>query len=237
LLREISPAASQDFVRRRTIQGRPDLKRTYIHNFDARWELFPSRTEVLAASIFYKHFRDAIETVVKDDGGNLSYQNTESAYAYGAELEARFGFGYLADALDDLIFGANFAFIQSRVELASDVLDLATSKKRPLSGQSPYVVNLTLGYSPADTGLSLNVFYNVFGRRIQEVGIRQKPDVYEEPFHSLDFTASYQLGDHWTLGATATNLLFQDSIVREGTFEFSRIKRGSSFGLRLGFSN
>ena len=47
LLREISPAASQDFVRRRTVQGEPSLKRTYIHNFDVRWELFPTQTEVL----------------------------------------------------------------------------------------------------------------------------------------------------------------------------------------------
>jgi outer membrane receptor protein involved in Fe transport len=98
-------------------------------------------------------------------------------------------------------------------------------------------VNLTLGYSPADTGLSLNVFYNVFGRRIQEVGIDHKPDVYEEPFHALDFTASYQLDERWTLGATATNLLFQDAIVHEGKFEWSRVDRGSTFGLRLGFAN
>jgi hypothetical protein len=237
LLREISPAASQDFVRRRTIQGNPDLKRTYIQNFDVRWELFPTKTEVVAISGFYKRFRDAIETVVKNDGGDLSYQNTKGAYAYGAEVEGRFGLGYLAEALEDLTFGANFALIRSRVELAADVLDLATSKERPLSGQSPFVVNLTLGYSPADTGLSLNVFYNVFGRRIQEVGIRNKPDVYEEPVHSLDFTASYQLDAHWTIGATATNLLFQDSVVREGEFEFSRIEKGSSFGVRLGFAN
>ena len=237
LLREISPAASQDFVRRRAIQGQPSLKRTYIHNFDVRWELFPSSTEVFAVSGFYKAFRDAIETVVQNDGGDLSYQNTQGARAYGAEVEGRVTLGFLSDALDTLVLGANFALIRSEVELASDALNLATSRERPLSGQSPFVVNVTLGYSPADTGLSLNVFYNVFGRRIQEVGIRGKPDVYEEPVHSLDFTASYQLGEHWTLGATATNLLFQDAIVHEGPYEFSRIKKGSSFGLRLGFAN
>ena len=237
LLRELSPAVAQDFVRRRTTQGEPALKRTYIQNFDARWELFPARTEVLAASVFYKRFIDPIETIIADKQGNLTYDNTQNAYDYGIELEARTGLGHLASALEDVTFGANFAAIKSQVELSLDQAKNAYSRKRPLAGQSPFVVNLTLGYSPADTGLSLNAFYNVFGRRIQEVGRGLLPDVYEEPFHSLDFTASYQLDEHWTLGATATNVPFQDAVVHQAKFEFSHIKKGSSFGVRLGYAN
>ena len=104
-----------------------------------------------------------------------------------------------------------------------------------MAGQSPYVANLSLGYSPADTGLSLNLFYNVFGRRIAEVGLLGMPDVYEEPFHSLDFTASYQLGEHWMLGLSATNLLFQQLVIDQGGFDISRIDKGATFALRLGF--
>jgi outer membrane receptor protein involved in Fe transport len=219
------------------VQGNPDLRRTYIHNLDARWELFPSQTEVLAASVFYKIFLDPIEAIILDTRGNLTFENTESARNYGVELEARTGLGRFGDALEDFVLTINFAWIHSSIALSDDQLMTATSQERPLQGQSPYVANLSLGYSPSGTGLSLNLFYNVFGRRISEVGRNRIPDSYEEPFHSLDFTASYQLAEHWTLGVSATNLLLQQAVVEQGGLEISRIDRGTSFGVRLGFAN
>jgi TonB dependent receptor/Carboxypeptidase regulatory-like domain/TonB-dependent Receptor Plug Domain len=237
LVRELAPFRVQDFVRRRNVQGNPDLRRTYIHNLDARWELFPSPTEVLAASVFYKIFLDPIEAIVLDTRGNLTYENTESARNYGVELEARTDLGRFGDALEDFVLAINFAWIHSSIALSDEQLMTATSQERPLQGQSPYVANLSLGYSPSGTGLSLNLFYNVFGRRISEVGRNRIPDSYEEPFHSLDFTASYQLAEHWTLGVSATNLLLQQAVVEQGGLEISRIDRGTSFGVRLGFAN
>jgi outer membrane receptor protein involved in Fe transport len=237
LVRELAPFRVQDFVRRRNVQGNPDLRRTYVHNLDARWEMFPSQTEVLAASVFYKFFLDPIEAIILDTRGNLTFENTESARNYGLELEARTGLGRFGDALEDLVLTVNFAWIHSSIELSDDQLMTATSQERPLQGQSPYVANLSLGYSPSGTGLSLNLFYNVFGRRIVEVGRNRIPDSYEEPFHSLDFTASYQLAEHWTLGMSATNLLLQQAVVEQGGLEISRIDRGTSFGVRLGFAN
>lgn len=237
LVRELSPVFYQDFVRRRTITGQPDLKRTKIQNFDARWEAFPSKTEVFAASVFYKLFADPIETSVQDADGNLSYQNIEKAQSYGFELEARASLGRIAEDLEDFTVQGNFALIRSRVTMSDEQRMLATSKQRPMAGQSPYVANLSLGYAPADTNLSLNVFYNVFGPRIVEVGTLGIPDVYEQPFHSVDFTASYQLDAHWTVGASATNLLFQKIVLKQDKFDFSRIDKGAVFALRLGFVN
>jgi outer membrane receptor protein involved in Fe transport len=235
--RELAPFEVTDFVRRRTVKGNLDLKRTYVHNFDVRWELFPGSTEVLAASVFYKVFLDPIEAIVLDTRGNLTFENIESARNYGAELEARFGLSHIAEALEDFVVTANFAWIRSRVTLYEEQVMTATSRERPLAGQSPYVANLSLGWTPADTGLSLNLFYNVFGRRIAEVGRNRIPDSYEEPFHSLDLTASYQLDEHWTLGASATNLLLQESVIEQGGLETSRVDRGTAFGVRLGFAN
>lgn len=237
LVRELSPVLYQDFVRRRTITGQPDLKRTYIQNFDARWEAFPSKTEVLAASVFYKIFADPIETSVQDGDGNLSYQNIDKAQSYGFELEARTTLGRIAEDLEDFVIQGNFALIRSRVTMSEEQQMKATSKQRPMAGQSPYVANLSLGYSPAATNLSLNLFYNVFGPRIVEVGTLGIPDVYERPFHSVDFTASYQLDEHWTLGASATDLLFQEIVLKQSKFDFSRINKGATFALRLGFVN
>jgi outer membrane receptor protein involved in Fe transport len=237
LLREMSPFQNNDYVRRRIITGNPDLERTYVHNFDVRAEWFPTALEVLAASVFAKSFRNPIESVFTTSQGDLTFQNIPSAQNYGVELEARTTLGRLSEALDSFAIGVNVAFIASEVTLTDEQATRATSKRRPLAGQSPYVANLSLGYSPEDTGLSLNAFYNVFGPRIQDVGASDLPDVYEQPFHALDLTASYELGENWTLGATVTNLLLQSRRVTAGGFDWSVIDEGMGFGLRLGLEN
>jgi outer membrane receptor protein involved in Fe transport len=236
LLRELSPLPIPDPIRRRTVQGNPDLKRTYVHNLDARWEIFPSATEVLAASAFYKVFQDPIEPTAPSRS-TLTYENVDSADNYGLELEARAGLDRFTDALEGLVLTANIALIKSKVTLSEAQLMMLTSAERPLAGQSPFIVNVAVAYAVPSTDLSLNVLYNVFGKRISEVGVRGLPDVYELPFHSLDFTASYQLDDHFTLAASATNLLWQETVLRQGDYDFSRIDRGMGFGIRLGYAN
>ena len=104
-------------MRRRYAQGNPALERTKIHNFDVRWELFPTPTEVFAISGFYKLFQDPIETVVLDQNGNLSFENINGAQNYGAELEARLSLGLISPALDEFNALANLALIQSNVDL------------------------------------------------------------------------------------------------------------------------
>ncbi|HWO12342.1 MAG TPA: TonB-dependent receptor, partial [Polyangiaceae bacterium] len=235
LTRELSPFLNQDFVRRRYAQGNPELQRTIIHNFDLRWELFPTPTEVFAISGFYKIFEDPIETVVLDQNGNLSYENIQRAQNYGAELEARVSLGTLSPALSSFNALANLALIRSTVTLSDEQRRLATESERPLAGQSPYVANLALGYD-SEGGLSAYVYYNVFGRRIQDVGRLGLPDVYEEPFHALDATVFYKMDNGLTLGASASNLLFQPVLVTQGGSDFSRAERGANFGLSVSWS-
>jgi TonB-dependent receptor len=236
LVRELAPFLNQDFVRRRYAQGNPDLERTFIHNFDLRWELFPSPTEVFAVSAFYKVFQDPIETVVLDQNGNLSFENIDGAQNYGAELEARISMGLISPALDRFSALANLALIESKVQLSDEQRRLATESERPLAGQSPYVANLALGYDSEETGVSAYVYYNVFGRRIQDVGRLGLPDVYEEPFHALDATVFWKMPSGLTLGASASNLLFQPVLLTQGGSDFSRAERGANFGLSLSYS-
>ena len=60
-LRELAPFAYSDFFGGRRTSGNPDLELTHITNADLRFEYFPRLSEVLAFSIFYKRFEDAIE--------------------------------------------------------------------------------------------------------------------------------------------------------------------------------
>ncbi len=236
LVRELAPFLNQDFVRRRYARGNPDLQRTFIHNFDVRWELFPTPTEVFAVSGFYKIFKDPIETVVLDQNGNLSFENIDGASNYGAELEARIGLGLLSPALERFNALANLALIASAVDLSPEQQRLATRSKRPLAGQSPYVANLALGYDAEDIGISAYVYYNVFGRRIQDVGRLGLPDVYEEAFHALDATVFWKLRSELTLGLSGSNLLLSPALQTQGGQDFSRSKRGANFGLSLAWA-
>jgi len=131
---------------------------------------------------------------------------------------------------------ANLALIRSTVSLSPEQQRLATESERPLAGQSPYVANLALGYDADGSGLSAYLYYNVFGRRIQDVGRLGLPDVYEEPFNALDATVFYKLDGGLTLGASASNVLFQPILVTQGGSDFSRAERGASFALSVSWS-
>jgi hypothetical protein len=236
VVRELAPVFNRDYIRRRNIIGNPDLLRTYIHNFDVRWELFPTDVEVLAASVFYKRFLHPIESVIER---NLDYtfRNIKGATNYGVELEARVGLDRAWSALEDFSLGANLALIRSEIEIDSEDLTIATNAKRPMAGQSPYVANLSLGYADDATGLTLNLFYNVFGRRVRDMGLEGLPDTYEEAFHSVDVSASYKLSAHFTLSASAQNLLLQPARVTQGDVVISRTEEGLTFGVGLQFKN
>jgi TonB dependent receptor/Carboxypeptidase regulatory-like domain/TonB-dependent Receptor Plug Domain len=236
LVRELAPFLSQDFVRRRATQGNPDLQRTFIHNFDLRWELFPTPTEVFAVSTFYKLFQRPIETVLLNQGGDITYQNIEGATSYGAEIEARVGMGLLSAALERFSVVANLALIESRVTLSEEQQGVATQSERALAGQSPYVANVSVGYDSEETSLSAYLFYNVFGRRIQDVGRGGLPDIYEEAFNALDATVFWKATSQITVGASASNILLQPTRVTQSGVDVISSERGANFGLSLSWS-
>jgi outer membrane receptor protein involved in Fe transport len=235
-IRELVPYLFADFARQRTIQGNPLIGRTFIHNLDLRWEWFFGNEDVLAATVFYKYFRDPIEQVVLDRNGNITFENVDAAQNVGGEVEARMSFGRFHRSLDWLSMGANLTLVYSRVRLNDEQRASATSAERPLAGQSPYVANLSLGFSPGDTGVTAALYYNVFGRRIVDVGRLGLPDTYEQPFHSLDLMISYEPIEHLQLRFTARNLLYRSVVLEQGGIEVRRYRPGISLGIKLSYS-
>jgi len=202
--REIAPAQYFDYARRRAISGNPMLEQTTIHNADLRWETYLGPTELVAASVFYKHFVKPIERTLEEtsSGQNVGFVNAPSADLYGLELEARASVGRVVPALSELTLGANLSIIHSQIGIAG--------VERPLQGQSPYVANLSLGYDHERTGTQADLLYNVFGSRIEEVGAHGNDgNVYEESVHRLDLTVAQRLSKQLKLKLAGTNLLAQ----------------------------
>ncbi|WP_434384664.1 TonB-dependent receptor domain-containing protein [Melittangium boletus] len=237
--RELAPFLFYDFVRRRNVSGNPSLRETRIHNLDARAEWFVGDNEVLAASAFYKHFRDPIERVINSNpqGSDLVFENADGAKSYGMELEARASLGRLTPALSRFRAAANVTLIQSTIVLTDPrKLGLQTNSNRPMQGQSPYVINLNLGYDRPESGTEVALLYNVSGPRISEVGVQQLPDVYEVPFHRLDLTVSQKLGGRTQLKLTGSNLLDSAVTLSQGDITILTYRPGLAFSASLGWS-
>lgn len=235
--RELAPILYRDFRENRNVSGNPDLEQTTIQNYDLRLEYFPGATEVLAASVFAKRMKDPIEqTVVGAEKGSLTFTNSEEAEIIGFELEARIGLSYLTAALDDFGLTANYTWVDSEVSLTEEQRRLSSNATRPLQGQSPYVINVGLLYERPDWGTTAQVLYNVFGRRLTEVGSLGLPDRYEEPVHRLDVVASQGLGAGFSLKLAATNLLDEEVVETVGDIEVSRYRPGVGASASLGWS-
>ena len=231
--RELAPFLYYDYIRRRDISGNPNLVTTHIHNADLRWEWFPSEDEVFAVSAFYKQFVDPIEQVIANVNADATFQNADGGNILGAEVEARTTLGRITPALDKFRVGTNVSVMRSRVQIGDDAMSqLLTSRNRALYGQSPFVVNLNLGWANPKIA-DVNVLYNVIGARIVDVGISGLPDIYEKPVHRIDVVASRMMRKDLRLKLAVSNVLNQKVTLEQGDITVNSYTPGVAFSLGL----
>ncbi|MBN2340169.1 MAG: TonB-dependent receptor [Deltaproteobacteria bacterium] len=233
--RELSEAPFNDVTGGRETVGNPDLKRATIDNFDVRWDWFFAPGELISFGGFFKRFEDPIEvSLIQTAQIGTSWRNARGAKNVGLEFDFKKSFNWISEALQDMYFATNASFIRSRVEL--DPEGIQTTNERPLQGQSPFVINAQVGYDDVDSGLSLVLLYNVFGRRISEVGAVGLPDTYEQPFHQMNFVAKKKFKKHYQLSFKIGNILNQAVEFKQGGHTTFYYKKGVSFSLGAGYS-
>lgn len=231
--RELSPATYNDVTGGRQYFGNPDLARATLTHVDLRWEHYPSARDLVSVGAFYKHFDRPIEVVVVPSAQlSVTFANAAAAHNLGLELELRKSLDPLGPALADLYLAGNLALIDSRVEL-DQLGTIQTSRDRALQGQSPWVVNLQLGWEPVELGTHVTLLWNVFGPRIIEVGALGAPDTYEQPFHQLDLVWQQRFEGDWELGFKAQNLIDPPTHVTQGGETLARGRRGRALSLSL----
>ena len=187
--REIAPFLFYDYENEAARVGNSQLKTAKIDNLDLRYEFYPTKGETVSLGAFYKKFDQPIENVtqITTEQPQFNYANADNAYNYGLELEIRKSFKEMTDNLylGRLSTNINASYIVSEVDLGANVTSQA--QVRALQGQSPYIVNVALGYAD-ETGFSANLTYNRFGNRIFSVGDRNFPTIYELSRNNLDLT-------------------------------------------------
>lgn len=229
--REIAPFAFYDFNLDAVVAGNPALERTSIINYDLRWEYYPTGGELVSVSAFYKDFKNPIEFINEPNVGagsrKFGYANAPNAVNYGAELEIRKNFAFAdkwfnTEVFSNLIFTGNFSYIFSKVDLSN--FGDASTGKRPLQGQSPYIINAGLQFNEPKTNLGFSVMVNRCGRRIAYVGNTGMPNIYENPRTVLDAQITKRffkkLDAKITLGdILAQNLVFYQDLNENKKFD------------------
>jgi TonB-dependent receptor len=219
--RELSPVATEEFIFGDEFIGNPDLSISRITNYDLRWEWFMRPGDVLAVSLFHKELEDPIELISFGVANRVFVQpvNFETGQVRGLELEARTALDPLAGWLRGVELGANFATIDSEVDIPQAEQDSLApygldTRKRRLQGQPDLLGNLNLSYDNERLGLSTSVLYNYVGETLSTGAARGVedgvPDAFERPSKTVDLSYKQEVArarTHLSVALRVRNLL------------------------------
>jgi hypothetical protein len=125
---------------------------------------------------------------------------------------------------------------QEEVENSQNIDPEYDQTTRPFQGQAPYVVNAILSYILPESGLELALAYNVSGEKLYNISLFATPDVYEQPFHSLNFKVAKRFAEHFQASLHLRNIL-NDTNVKTNTFHGEDyIAESYSIGRSIGLS-
>ena len=197
--KEASIAEIFDPLSNMTFIGNIKLRPSYIDNLDLIFEIFGDKNELFAVSGFYKSFQDPIELSYYESATeNFQPKNLGNAKVFGIEFEMR---KQISQAIG---ININASIIESKQEYGTSELNLRTNglrvgeslgTYRRLQGQSPYLINSSIDYKD-ENGLITGLFFNMQGKTLEVVGTGFAPDVYTQPFESLNFNLSKKIGEN-----------------------------------------
>jgi TonB-dependent receptor len=218
--KEMGPVLTQDFGESTYFVGNPFLKLSSVNNYDFRAEWFTRPGEVISLGLFYKEIDAPIEQTVfgeANTGTFLKYVNSDLGQLWGWEVEFRKRLDQLHVTLKNFSIFFNFTQIQSQVTLSEQQIEVRNDSgipgdTRPLQGQPTYVLNTGLNYDNPEYMFYSGIYFNVSGEFLYAAGGGTEPglalpDVYEQPFPSLDFNLTQGLTENWKMTFRGKNLL------------------------------
>lgn len=258
--KELSFAQIIDPVTNRTFNGGlfpngtwdGDLQPTYINNIDFRWEWFMEKGQIYSVSAFYKSFENPIELVripLNTTGFEYQPRNVGNGQVWGLEFEATKSLEFLGKKFENLSASGNVTIVESLIDMTDAEFNARELNKRDgqtidneraMAGQAPYVINFGITYNNRDNGIKSGIFYNVKGPTLLIVGTGFVPDIYQEPFHNINFGFSKSLGEdkNTSIDLNVDNILNDD---RESYFDsyqaareyFTRLSPGTSVSVGI----
>ncbi|WP_211172600.1 carboxypeptidase-like regulatory domain-containing protein [Chitinophaga sp. Ak27] len=236
-IRELTNVFEFDPFQQALVVGNPHLVNQQTKSYDFRWEWFPNKGEVLAASFFAKEINSQLEKVfIQNSDGvkatypefpTIAYQNNpNTGHVWGIELEVVKNLGLLWRPLQHFFLGSNLMIASSNVDKNNERLDAAriidrqSPEKSPLFEQAPYSVNGFLNYANEQWGTDFTATFNMVGERLIQVNMDGAPDLYSRPTPVLDLVFSQKLAKRLVIKGFAKNLLnsaFEEVYSNPGT--------------------
>jgi outer membrane receptor protein involved in Fe transport len=189
--------------------GNPNLKHTTGTCFDARYEFYPEREEVLSAGVFYKYLKNPIEEQVNGNN-DRSVSNADKCTNYGFELV---GIKYIGN----LGISANYTYTKSSIlqpknwnlpDANNGLGETITRiENRPLAGQSPHIINIGLMYWIPSTGFSSQLTYTMQGKNLVNISSNYGLDGYQLAYNDLGFSLDKRIFKNGYLYIKGANLL------------------------------
>ncbi len=247
--RELAPFGFDDFTTQFFTQGNQDLKIAKINNYDFRYETFPGNGQLFSFSYFRKYFTNPIEIQQQQNNNFVIYKNAKTGESSGIELEYRTLLSSLFNTektkfLEDITVFSNLAIIKSNVEDYPELVDDPNAPggkteipydKRPLQGQSPYVINAGIQYLNKDNGWIFSANLNRAGSRLYIGAAPSEPAIWEKARTFLDMQVAKNLmSNKLELKLNVQNILAQDQIFY---YKNSDLYVDQRFGVFESFAN
>ncbi|OOV27114.1 TonB-dependent receptor [Flavobacterium sp. LM5] len=237
----------------KSILGNPNLKNTENFNIDLKYELFPKNNELIAVGLFAKQIQNPIERIfIASAGGSgqqMNYKNSKEASLFGAEIELLLQLDRISPALADFSFGLNTSLSKTDVKVEYGATSIENNPSRKLQGASEWIINSDLKYDFEFSEVmknSISLVYGVYGPRIFAVGSAGMDNIYEKPFHKLDFIWSSKLTKNIDAKFSVDNLLNplykmelgnnNKFAINEDSLLLESFKRGRGFSLNLSYT-
>lgn len=199
-------------------------------NVDLKYEVFPSRDELISVAAFYKRINDPINKSLRLGGEDIfSYFNTsDRARVLGLEMEGRIYLIKKSDSLPTLKLSGNVSYINHTQDLKNAESGTGvngqprTFRYRGISeiglqGASDWTTNLALTYNTnSEHPYEFTLAANYASDRIFALGAprnQNQPDVFyngeiiEKGVVVLDFVLNKEINDNLSIGAAVKNIL------------------------------
>lgn len=217
--KEVAPFVYEEVTQ--VFIGNKDLYASDNYNIDLKWEMFPTKEEVISFTAFGKLIQNPInETVINSSTNDISYLNTgDSGYAIGAEAEIRKTlYAVEADNSKRLTGGLNVSYLKTeqdldkaKVEKETDLSADFTHTKSKFSGASDWLINADLSYfwewNEKNSNITATLAYNYFSDRIYSLGTLQRGDLVDKAVGTLDFILKSKVNKNMGLSFSGKNLL------------------------------
>ncbi|WBX73880.1 TonB-dependent receptor [Tenacibaculum pacificus] len=179
--------------------GNPDLKPSENINIDLKWELYPSRDELISATIFGKRIKNAISRIEQNaaSDNNFTYQNTGDADVLGLEVELKKNLFNLAKDEDEFTqmikLGFNASYMYTNQTLTKKSNFSPTKKEEQLAGAAPIILNtdVSYNYKKDDKQTIASLVFNYQNEKVYSVGANFLEAIIEKSLPRLDFVLKH----------------------------------------------